>query len=124
MSRLLEKAEAFAAKPGRLSRRTLVGRLAKVSAGLAFGAAGLDAFRGTSARVAQAAYGWDQCCTLVYPESICSSEYKCTNKCPSGCGEAWTWTCQARNGCTLVCGECYDCKCSFSYKVCTSTCTC
>jgi hypothetical protein len=119
MSDLLEKAEAFAAKPGRLSRRTLVGRLAKVSAGLAFGAAG------STAGVAIAASGGNyQCCNLFYPGTFCNSEYKCTNKCPSGCGESVTWVCQDDLHCRWVCGNCYGCDCSFAYKVCETRCPC
>ena len=126
---VLKRLEEYADSPGRLSRRTFLGRTAKVSAAVA----GLGA---ASAVFAEQAYAADccnlcsTCCGWTYP---CASNYQ-ANQCPSGCGAPYTWTCTSGN-CTWVCGECCPdfcagagcaaaCKCSFSYMICRSPCFC
>jgi hypothetical protein len=117
MSDLIQKAEELVARPGRLSRRSFVGRMAKVSAGAMAAAAGLGQFP------SKAYAGNVVCCNLAYPNNICNSYYEGTNACPSGCGTSWTWTC-SYNGCPWVCGECYSCSCSFAYPLCHTGCPC
>jgi hypothetical protein len=119
MSDLIDKAEELAAKPGRLSRRGFVGRMAKLSAGAMAAVAGLAEFPG-SAHAANVV-----CCNLAFPNNICNSNYEGTNKCPTNCGTSWTWTCSyGANHCPWVCGECYSCSCSFTYPICRSGCPC
>jgi hypothetical protein len=117
MSDLIDKAEELVAKPGRLSRRRFVGRMAKLSAGAMAAVAGLAEFPGQAYAVNVA------CCTLAYPHNICNSNYYGTNNCPTNCGTSWTWTCNY-NHCPWICGECYSCSCSFAYALCRSGCYC
>lgn len=129
MSDILEKAEDLAAKPGRLSRRTLVGRVAKVSAGLVAGAAGFASLRGSGhSAVAAAAYEqyckWFRetdsrgCCwPLSHPDHLCSSVIHGA-PCPEGCVRASSERyCRDLNGTTWVCGDCVGCAnaCSYAY---------
>lgn len=112
----LEKLENFAAKPGRLSRRTFVGRVAKASAAIAAGLAGIAEFPGA----AHAANY--HCCTLAYPSNWCNSDFT-AHQCP--CSDTpWEWLC-GENFCTWVCGECYACSCSYAYFIpCNGRCPC
>jgi len=130
MSDLVEKAEDLAAEPGRLSRRTLVGRVAKVSLGLVAGAAGFASLRGSGhSAVAAAAYEeyclWTQypdprgcCAPLSHPDYLCASVIHGA-PCPGGCVRraASERYCRDANGTTWVCGECVDCAntCSYAY---------
>ena len=132
MSDLVEKAEDLAAEPGRLSRRTLVGRVAKVSLGLVAGAAGLASLRGTG-HFAVAAGAYEQycdwlnapplgCCSLAHldhPDYFCSSVLHHGAPCPGGCVRSSSKEkyCRDENGATWVCGECGGCAntCSYAY---------
>ncbi len=103
---LIERLEDVAATPGKLSRRTFVGRIAKLSAAAAAVSAGAAAFAG------KAYAGNYLCCNLAYPDNWCTSDY-CHGICP--CGYApYQWTC-SHNGQQVVCGECYECECSYAY---------
>jgi hypothetical protein len=111
MSDLVEKAEDLAAKPGRLSRRTFVGRVAKVSAGLVAAAAGIASLRGSGfPAVAGLAYV-QSCCNLAYPWRSCSGGHcdkvHCTYK---------EWTCRDQNNQVWTCSDCVGCNCSDEHQ--------
>jgi hypothetical protein len=121
--KILERAEDYAGAPGRLSRRTFMGRAAKLSFALVAASAGA----GVLAKPAKASY----CCGLC---SDCCGWSLCPGEsCPNGC-TTYTWTCSG-GGCTWVCGECCadqcggagctsTCKCSFAYPLCAPGCPC
>ena len=122
---VLEKIERYVDEPGRLSRRRFVGRVAKVSFGLAAASVGAGAL----AKPAYASY----CCGLC---SDCCGWPLCpdqTGNCPTGCS-GYQWYCNG-GGCTWVCGECCtsmcqgtgcasQCKCSYAYALCSPGCPC
>lgn len=113
----LEKLQLKASEPGRLSRRTLVGRVVKLSAAVAATAAG-------AAKFTDVAYAGNYgCCNLVWVDNFCNSDYY-SGQCPSGCGTPYEWTCTA-GSCLYYCGECYDCACSYGYFIpCSPGCAC
>lgn len=114
---VIERASASIATPGRLSRRTVLGRFAKWSAAAAATAAGLGEFTG---KAYAGNYG---CCNLAFPNNICNSDYY-AGQCPSGCGTAYEWTCSVGR-CVFHCGECYSCSCSYGYFTpCSVGCAC
>jgi hypothetical protein len=108
---LLDKLEDYLAKPGHLSRRSFVGKIVKgclVLSGVVAGAGiGNVAF---AANVL--------CCNLAWPHNLCPSD-----GCPCYPANEYTWSC-LYNGCHVVCGECYNCQCSFYYFVCSPGCPC
>lgn len=106
----LNKAEDEVAKPGWLSRRTVLKTAVKGCAALAAMAAGL--------RLDTAYAGNVACCNLAYPNNMCRQYNPCP--CPD---TAYEWTCKY-NGCTIVCGECYACRCSYIYQTCSPGCPC
>ena len=126
----IEKLQTTLTNPGRLSRRSFLGRTVRWSAALAGAAAGVTAF-------AKPAYGANYvCCDLCWPNNICNSDYW-DSQCPSGCGSPWEWTCRSGN-CTWWCGECCpmsawctgagcptQCQCSYARFIpCSPGCAC
>lgn len=112
----LTNIEDYLAEPGKLSRRSFMGRAAKLSAAAAGVAAGVAAFPSKSYAANYA------CCTLAWPSNWCQSNYW-EGVCP--CSDTpYEWTC-GYNGCVFTCGECYDCECSYAYEhYCTPNCAC
>ncbi len=120
----LEKVEHHVASPGRLSRRTLIGRTAKFSFGLAAAAVGAGvlakpAYSATCCNLCSDCCGW----------SVCPS----ADSCPAGC-TTYEWMCTS-GSCHWICGECcadqcggngcsQTCKCSYSYPLCGVGCPC
>ncbi len=108
----LDDLEKWAAKPGALPRRSFIGWVAKSSVAVAGTIAGISAL----AKSAQA--GNYYCCELAYPNNWCTS-YNDQGYCAiGGCHEsnAYEWTCFYGN-CQWICGECYDCSCSFAIRL-------
>lgn len=112
---IVEKLADRVSQPGRLSRRSFFGRAAKASAAVAAAATGAGVWT-------KAAYAYDyRCCTLAYGPPWCSSDYY-SGTCPCAT-TSWEWVCWY-GGCPWVCGECYDCNCSYSYPSCAPGCPC
>jgi hypothetical protein len=121
---IIEKVEDYLGTPGRFTRKTFMGRAAKVS----FGVAAVSVGAGVLAKPARA----DYCCGLCSDccgWSICPAPDQCPNNCST-----YTWQCTG-GGCTWVCGECCadqcggsgcteTCKCSFAYPLCSPGCPC
>jgi len=101
------------AKPGWLSRQTFIKRAAKASAALAALVAGMRLDNAYASNV--------YCCTLLYPNNTCNSNYM-QGQCPCPT-TPYQWTCYS-GGCKIVCGECYACKCSYAYFPCQPGCPC
>ncbi len=130
---LLDRIEDYMARPGRLPRHSFLGWTVKACAAL-------DAVAEGTLRVADLASAcsptsgsnpcpggpWnDACCCLLYPDKICNSDYY-DGQCPCACAPSnpWEWTCRNSNGCHIVCGECYNCGCSYAYQLCSVGCPC
>jgi hypothetical protein len=112
----LHEIEDRIAKPGWLSRRTFLGRVAKVSAAVTAFAAGIQLDNAYAVNVA--------CCVLAYSTTCDSNYYQGQCPCPTPhSGDHYEWFCKY-NGCTTVCGECYPCKCSYAYQACSLGCPC
>jgi len=111
---LLDKLEDYIAKPGHLSRRSVIGKITKgcvVLAGVVAGAGfGNVAFASNIA-----------CCNLAWPNNICQTI------CPCEPSNSYSWYCSytiSGHTCHVVCGECYNCACSYYYYVCSRGCPC
>ena len=121
----LERLEEYFDRPGRLSRRALLGKTAKMSAAMVATVSGAGAF----ADVAYASH--TGCCGLC---SLCCGWSECPGGCPGGC-TPYEWTC-SNGACSWLCGECCtamcsgagcaaECKCSYARVLCNySSCPC
>ncbi len=110
----LDELENRLAKPGYLSRRSALGKISRGCAaliGAIVGGIGLN----------DVAYAANVvCCNLAYPNNLCNSNI---GYCPCSNPNQWQWTC-TYNGCSWVCGECYNCNCSYVYRLCSRGCAC
>lgn len=108
MSDWMESLEDRLAKPGRLSRRSLLGKLTKVAFAAGVAVAG-------SVIPLNAAYAcrYVSCCCLDYPNdcSWCSSQLSCWTSCPGSC---WEWVCLVGGSSRVDCIECHaqGCACA------------
>lgn len=110
------------AKPGWLTRRALLNRLVKSCAALAAVAAGIPLKEAAACSNCQC-HGTpnNACCCLCWPNNFCKSDYY-SGQCP--CSDTpYQWYC-TYNGCHIVCGECYNCCCSYAYQLCSIGCPC
>src|SRR5689334_8295485 len=108
----LDKIEDFFTKPGRLSRRSALGRIVKGCTAIAAALAGIQFYGKVTYAYAAA------CCNLLF--SYCSTY----DHCPCG-GTHYEWYCSyGPNHCPWVCGECYGCSCSYAYPQCRVHCPC
>jgi hypothetical protein len=110
-SSTLEQIEDRLARGDNLSRRSLFRRIAQGCTALLAGIAGTALLHET----AFAIIGQWYCCDLV-------GTHWCTyNDCRrDGCpNNAYEWVCFYQNGYNQqwICGECYDCKCSYAYNI-------
>ncbi len=138
---LLERAEDFLGRPGRLSRRTFLGRAVQICAAVGGLAAGIMPLDQVLAACGGYQTGTDpcggyanmECCCLSYttaPHYPCNSDFY-NRQCPptaSGCGSSlsaqpYEWTCRVGT-CTWICGECYCSCCSYAYSACSPGCPC
>ena len=95
----LEKLENRLSKPGRLSRRSVLGRLSRGCTLAIATIAGIGFY--DTAYAANAA-----CCNLAYPNNLCDFGCPCPNP------NQWAWSCVV-GFCVWTCGECYNCGCSY-----------
>jgi hypothetical protein len=99
------------------SRKRFLGRLARGTALLAAGAAGL-------ARVPKATAGNYACCDLCFASGHwCPSPYYGEFDCPCQSDEKWQWFCTDSLGYVWGCGECWpgycaddSCYCSYAWN--------
>lgn len=126
---LLDKFEDYIAEPGRLSRRSALGRLTKGCAVLVAALSGVSNFLENVPVVSANSLLTCNSCQ-VHPEVCCNLCFyvDCGYSCPSGY-TTYTWSCTYR-GCPWICGECYCPNqgtkgyCSFAYPLCHSGCPC
>jgi hypothetical protein len=111
MATVMNRLQAFALEPD-WTRRRFLSRVVKTSAAVAAAAAGVSV-PATKAL----AYTW-ACCNLAFT-TWCSTASSHTCPCCSSCSNHYTWNCVASGACAVyACSECYDCSCSYGYKVC------
>jgi hypothetical protein len=123
---LLDKFETYLAQPGKLSRRSAIGRLTQGCTALVAALAGVNLIEQTPVARASSCFGCHPhrvgpCCNLCLDPSICDD-----GACPSGTTRRYTWICYA-GGCPWLCGECYcttGAICSFTFPLCAPHCPC
>lgn len=114
---LLDKLEDYFAQPGHLPRRSFIGKVVKgclVASGVLAGA--------SFSNVAFAANV--ECCNLAWPNNICPGN---DGSCPCEPSNPYNWSCTINIGghrCSVICGECYNCQCSYYINVCSRGCPC
>lgn len=119
---LLDRFEHYLAAPNKLSRRRVVGRLAKGSFALVAAIGGIAPFHKALA-ACNCQPHQQGCCNLCFT-SMCPNGS--SGECPDG-ETPYEWICHEYVGqylCSFVCGECYTSCCSFSFALCGSHCPC
>jgi hypothetical protein len=109
VTRALDRLQTLVSGPA-FTRRRFLGRFVKGSAALSAAIAGVAGPAMTSAQ----AYAWN-CCNLLY--SFCSTASQRTCPCCTSCSNHYTWYCTVTCA-TFGCSECYDCACSYGFKLC------
>lgn len=106
---IFDKLEQTLTKPGKLSRRSAIGRISRGCAILVGAIAGISIYDTAHAD------GNGPCCHLAYPNNHCPNE--AIFGCPCSNPDQWQWHC-TYGVCTYICGECYNCQCSYLIPTC------
>jgi hypothetical protein len=111
MTKMLDRLQSVVSGP-EFTRRRFIGRVVKGSAALTAAIAGVAGPAVTNAQ----AYAWG-CCNLLYSFCSTASQHRCP--CCSSCRNHYTWYCTDSVSCrSYGCSECYDCSCSYGWKLC------